>query len=348
MAQPVSSTSPSEPNALMVAPLDNTYGAYLLGTFLSLTLFGLSLHQLYRYIRVYWSTDPASIRSLVAVVMTLETLHIFVLMHSCYYYLVSNYFKPEVLSRSVWSMLVIPVITAWITTTSQIFFARRVALIGLRYRILVAICAVALVVHMGFSVAITALGFRLGGISEFQSHHLDWMFAAATGCAAIADAVLSTAIILAVRQSRANYQRDDGLFEKVMLYVVRSGLLTGVFNCIPSFVAIPWPRTFIWVGFSFVGARLYATTLLAVLNSRQQCANRGMEIFASAVSGRDIFARANRLAAAERWNAPQLPEEIPTKITINVSEEREMETPGRCGIDTEQDLDNKVYDIGGI
>ncbi|KAI0372205.1 hypothetical protein BV20DRAFT_104383 [Pilatotrama ljubarskyi] len=283
-----------------------------------------------------------SIKSLVAIVMASQTFHVTILMHSCYHYLVSNYLNPQALRHSVWSMLLVPVTTAWITLTSQIFFARRVSLIGIRYRILVAICAIALLAHFGEracaalsfivvipscpviltqhlpSVGITAFGFRLGSLAAFQEHAIDWLFAAATGAAGVADAVLSTAMILAVRQSRANYQRGDTTYERVMLYVIRSGLLTGI----------------------------HVVSPMCCRPSHFLSANRGMEIFASALPGRDIFARANRIAAAERWNAPQVPEDVPTKIAINVS--AETETHGQCGDESEQDLDGKVLNIRSI
>ncbi|KAI0349467.1 hypothetical protein OH77DRAFT_1228779 [Trametes cingulata] len=201
--------------------IDKLYGALLLGTFISLVLYGVSLHQLYQYVRRHWRADTVSIRCLVVVVMALQTLHIVVLMHTCYYYLVSNFFEPTVLAASVWSLLLTPVITAWITVISQVFFARRVSLIDFRYRILVAIAVVALLMHLGLAFGITVLGFQLGSLAAFKEHQKDWLFSATTGVAAVADGVLSTAIILALRQSRAHHQRStaETAFERAMLVV---------------------------------------------------------------------------------------------------------------------------------
>lgn len=42
------------------------------------------------------------------------------------------------------------------------------------------------------------------------------------------------------------------------------------------------------------------------LNSRKFSATRGMEIFDAARFGPGIIARANHIAAVERWNAPQV------------------------------------------
>lgn len=42
------------------------------------------------------------------------------------------------------------------------------------------------------------------------------------------------------------------------------------------------------------------------LNSRKMSFTRGMEVLDGKVAGRNIIARANELAAAERWDVPQV------------------------------------------
>ncbi|TBU51389.1 hypothetical protein BD310DRAFT_769544, partial [Dichomitus squalens] len=49
---------------LKVPALDNTYGAVLIGTFVALVLYGLQLHQSYRYFRMYHG-DSAILKTLV-------------------------------------------------------------------------------------------------------------------------------------------------------------------------------------------------------------------------------------------------------------------------------------------
>ncbi|EIW57861.1 uncharacterized protein TRAVEDRAFT_72812 [Trametes versicolor FP-101664 SS1] len=308
--------------------IDNLYGAYLLGTFVSLMLFGVSVHQLYRYARTS-KTDTFLIRSLVATVMALETLHTVFLMHTCYYYLVTNYadFTGEKITHSVWSMQVTPVITALITLISQVFFARRVSLLGFRYRVLVALASLALLAHVGFGLAITIDAIKLDSLSGFDRGG-DWLFPLATGSSTVADLMLSSAIIISVRKSRAGNARPkvaEGPFDVAVLYVLNSGLLTGLVNLPPAIAGIFLPQTLIWAGLSFVGARLYAITLLSVLNSRKFSATRGMEIFDAASFGPNIIARANHIAAVERWNTPKVLDETPAKIDISVEAEVEVD-----------------------
>ncbi|OJT15073.1 hypothetical protein TRAPUB_8330 [Trametes pubescens] len=56
----------------------------------------------------------------------------------------------------------------------------------------------------------------------------------------------------------------------------------------------------------FEHCKVSGIILLSVLNSRKMFLTRGMEILDGKVLGRNIIARANQLAAAERWDVPQV------------------------------------------
>ncbi|KAI0763295.1 hypothetical protein BD413DRAFT_583347 [Trametes elegans] len=139
--------------------LDSTIGAVLLGTFFGLILYGFGLHQTYRYARLY-PNDSWFIKSLVVVIAILESLHSSMNIHTCYYYLVTNYFNPVVLpKRGPWSISFLPACASAIMVVSQVFFARRVYLIGPRYRFVVALAVFCLVGEFAFSLAASIEAF---------------------------------------------------------------------------------------------------------------------------------------------------------------------------------------------
>ncbi|KAI0353175.1 hypothetical protein OH77DRAFT_1427562 [Trametes cingulata] len=323
--------------------LDNTYGAYLLGTFVGLIFYGTSLHQFYRYLRLYRSDTPY-IKILVIAVMTLESTQIILLMHSCYFYLVSNFFNPAALIPGVWSINITPIFTGFITTTAQAFFARRASLLGYRYKIVVVVAVFCLLAHLGFSIAATVVLYQVKSIVNLSRKN-EWLFGTGIGFATLADLLLSGSIIAGLRQSRraSTSRRASSLPEVLKLYLVNTGLLTGVFNAVPSFIAVARPKTLIWAAFNLVAARLYANTLLSVLNSRKFSITQGMEIFGADALGTNIIARANHLAAVERWNAPQIPDGAPTKISINVT--AEIEEDMHRPVDSIQKVDSNEFGV---
>ena len=75
-------------------------------------------------------------------------------------------------------------------------------------------------------------------------------------------------------------------------------ILTSVYGHLFGSVSLPQPYT---------TCPLHHLTFLDSLNSRQLLTNGGMEIFgADSTTERNFIARAQRLAAAERYNVPQV------------------------------------------
>ncbi|KAI0353769.1 hypothetical protein OH77DRAFT_1522309 [Trametes cingulata] len=315
-------TAPLPPGSVFEGSLDDTYGAYLLGTFMSLILFGISIHQCYRYCRLY-PTDTLYIRSLVGGLMILETLQMTLLMFTCYYYLVSNYFNVAVFNNGVWSLKIIPGFIGLITLTAQTFFARRAWLLGSKYRVVVSIAIFCLFLHVGFAIGVVIVSFQIHSLDKIGPSNR-WLFGVALFPASLADVLLAGVIIIALRRSHQSYKQVDTWFDAFILYVVNTGLLTGIFNLIPSILAANNSKNFIWASFSFIAARLYANTLLSV----KLLVSRGMEVFGTDPLRRNIIARANHLAAVEQWNTPQIPDSTPAVISIKVTAETEGDLPG--------------------
>ncbi|KAI0833804.1 hypothetical protein BC628DRAFT_1345443 [Trametes gibbosa] len=258
--------------------------------------------------------------------MLLESVQVSMLMHSCYWALITHHFDLTALEYGIWSVQVAPTISALITLTAQMFFARRVALLGFKNQVVAALAWFCLIVYLGMAITVTAFSAKLHNLRNFGPD-TEWLFSAGLWFVTVADILLSGAIIVALRRSRKIYgpRGAEGELDRFMLYVVNTGLLTGVSNAIPSIVAITNGRSLIWAATSYVATRLYANTLLAVLNSRKLMLSRGVEIFGPATSERNIIARVAHLAAVEQWNTPQLPDAAPARIHISIDVTAEME-----------------------
>ncbi|KAI0759600.1 hypothetical protein BD413DRAFT_617691 [Trametes elegans] len=342
----VPSGSAQSPGPGAPPSLDDTAGAFLLGTSGSLmhvhrhspslvvltdglpfaSLYGIALHQCYRYYRLY-PTDTRYIRFLVTAVMLLETAQIPMIIHTCYYSLVSNYGNPNALSKSPWSLKILPVFSGLIVFLAQIFFARRVALLGFAYKILVGVALVFFSLHMGLTIALTVVTIEVHSPQNFGPSN-EWIFIVATFAATIADWLLAAGIISGLYRSRELHTSNDSYCDLFVLYVINTGLLTGTFNFIPAVLSAVKPKALIWVALNLIATRLYANTLFSVLNSRKRLSGQGVELFGGETHRLNVFARANHLAAVEQWNAPQIPDKAPTKISINVTAETEADAPG--------------------
>ncbi|KAI0788122.1 hypothetical protein C8Q74DRAFT_1366885 [Fomes fomentarius] len=312
------------------------FGTYLIGSFFGLMLYGFSLHQVYKYARLFPS-DTLFIRLLVMSVMVIETIHAAFTMHTCYHYLIANYNNAAILNQGVWSLNFIPLIVGINMVISQSFFARRVYLMGKVFRIVVDISMLWFVLELGFSIAAVA---KVIAIPSFDAvSKVNHLLAATFGAAFIGDALLTGSLILVLHRSRStepkqsvpslrrywnvidDYRRTESVLDWFNLYAINTGLLHAILNVVSFIIVLSLPQDIIHGSISIITTRLYGNTLLAVLNSRKfNVITRGIEAIEGDV-GMHAIARATRIAKQERWNVPQVPSPSPSAINIQVTTE---------------------------
>ncbi|KAI0788130.1 hypothetical protein C8Q74DRAFT_659081 [Fomes fomentarius] len=305
--------------AELPASVGAMFGTYLVGTFFGLMLYGFSLHQVYKYARLFPS-DTLFIRLLVMSVMAIETIHAAFTMHTCYHYLTAKYNNPAILNQGVWSLNFIPLIIAINMVISQLFFARRVYLMGKAYRIIVSITMLWFILEIGFSIAAVA---KVIAIPTFDAvSKVNHLLAATFGAAFIGDALLTGSLIVVLRKSRSmELKQTESVLNRFNLYAINTGLLHAILNIVIFIIVLALPQDIIHGSISIITTRLYGNTLLAVLNSRKfNVITHGIEANEDDV-GMNIFARATRIAMQERWNVPQVPLPSPSAINIRVTKE---------------------------
>ncbi|KAI0763311.1 hypothetical protein BD413DRAFT_583680 [Trametes elegans] len=268
-------------------------------------LYGIFVHQAYRYVRTY-RMDCTLIKGFVGTMMVLETFHVILCMHVCYFYLATNYLNSDRLLRGVWSINLLPATTGSAIFVSQAFFARRVYLISPRYRLLVAAAIVLSFVELGFAIAATVESFRMPSFIQFWG--VTWTVSAAFGAAVASDVLLTGVLIYVLHSSRTAFGRTDSIIDGLITYSTNTGLLISVFNVLSLIFALILPDNLIYAGIMIVATNLYANSLLAVLNTRQVLAERAMDRF-EPTSFRIEKASAHgrsRNSEAEQWHVPQV------------------------------------------
>ncbi|KAI0656140.1 hypothetical protein C8Q70DRAFT_1057003 [Cubamyces menziesii] len=277
MSLPSNSPSASEPSSLMLKPpaLDNTYGALLLGSCFGMMLYGLAVHQTYRYLRLY-PKDRLWIKLLIAGILLLDTLHTAMCIVAVYYHLVTHYFDPPSLAAGHWSTRILPLVMGLTYVMCQCFYVYRVYQLGSHYgyRLLVLIAVACIICESAFLVATTAEVFRL---SLDQFPRFSWLVSATFGCAAVAELFLTGTLIVALLRSRTGFKRTDSTIEILIIYSVNTGLLASIFDLACFIFALILPGNLIYVGLGSVGVKLYANSVLAVLNSRRSLSERMLQ-----------------------------------------------------------------------
>ncbi|OSC98520.1 hypothetical protein PYCCODRAFT_1470997 [Trametes coccinea BRFM310] len=322
--------------------LDSTIGVFALGTFVSLCLYGFCIQQFYRHMRQP-AADDWVIRSLAIGVMVLQTIHAIAPMHACYYYLVTNYDNFPSINVGIWSIDIIPTIAAMIVLTAEFFFARRVFLIGPWYKVVAVVAMLCLLTGSGLSIGLTARAYQIKDFATFGEKAKLTSFLS-VGFDAIGDCLLAAAMITALRRSRASHSVSS-ILDVIVLYVVNTGLLSGILHAVTAILSIRYPGKLYWAALGLIVIRVYGITLFSVsaalsLNSRKLMLSRGIRVFNDEAFGRNIISRAHRLATVERWNVPHGREDdTPPVITVKVA--AEIEVHGHGDSDLSKDYAHK-------
>ncbi|KAI0712584.1 hypothetical protein C8Q76DRAFT_490264 [Earliella scabrosa] len=262
-----------EPTPFFQIPaLDNTYGAILMGSNISLILYGFNLHQAYRYFRQF-PNDSRFVKLVVWLVLGLESMNSAFYMHISYNHLVTNYFNPIELTFASWSLDSMPMAAGLSIMTSQCFFIRRVYKLGGISRVVAYLAMILLVVEFAFCMAATVEAFIQPSFEAYRS--VTWLISAAFGVIVLTDGMLTATLIVALRNCRTGFRRTDSLIDILVLYAITTGALTTVVNLAAFFFALILPDNLIYVGVNIVAGKLYVLSLFAALNSRIDIANHG-------------------------------------------------------------------------
>ncbi|KAI0668080.1 hypothetical protein C8Q78DRAFT_1081482 [Trametes maxima] len=259
--------------------MDSTLGAIYIGLVIGTMLFGLTIHQTYRYFRLY-PNDRFYIKALVIIIVALEAFHSALWVTVGYHYLITEALNISGLILGHWSVRMTVMETGFSVFACQCFYACRVYLIGPRYRWLVVPAAVVLVVGLGFAISAGVEAFIYAHyITDFK--HVSWLVSAAYGFAVAADVILTGALVFVLRKARTGSKRSDPILDVLTIYTINTGLLTSIVSIAVFVFALILPGNLIYAGISIVGAKLYANSVLAVLNSRKSIDNRFMDDFTS-------------------------------------------------------------------
>ncbi|KAI0325100.1 hypothetical protein GY45DRAFT_1438640 [Cubamyces sp. BRFM 1775] len=254
------------PLPVQIPSLQDTYGALFIGMCFCILLYGLTLHQTYLYFR-FFHRDQSFLKVVVFAILIVETLHTIMITHICYDHLVINYFNPLGLLSDTWSLRLLAPISVVAMTLCQGFYTRRVYLIERRYRPLVALAIALLVAEFGFMVALTVQAFKGQNVEDLGN--LTWLVSAIYGLAVSIDSIVTGVLIAALLRSKTGFKRTDSLIQTLVVYTINTGLSLSIAGILCFVFALVMPETMIYVAIGVVTTKLYANSVLAVLNARR-------------------------------------------------------------------------------
>ncbi|KAI8970728.1 hypothetical protein BD414DRAFT_540744 [Trametes punicea] len=242
---------------LGIPSLNASLGAVYLGVVIGVMFYGLTVHQSYRYYKLY-PTDRPYIKVLVSVIIFLESLHTMLWIFIGFHYTISESFNLTGTLKCHWTVRSTFILTSMAVYSCQTFYCCRVYL------------------TFGFVAGVEAFLY----VREIVDlHRVSWKVSAAYGFAVSSDLILTGALVFVLHRSRTESKRTNSILDVLIIYTINTGLLTSIVSLLAFLFALVLPGNLIYAGVSIVGAKLYANSVLALLNSRRSIDNRFMDDF---------------------------------------------------------------------
>ncbi|OSC99556.1 hypothetical protein PYCCODRAFT_809452 [Trametes coccinea BRFM310] len=264
-------------HALGLPSVASTSGASYIGIVIGMMLYGLTVHQGYRYFKLY-PKDRVYLKILVSVIFLLETVHTVVWMYIGYHYLVSESFNVAGSVYCHWTIRSTFIITSMAVLSCEMFYCFRVYLIGGRYKWLVIP-----------AVATMTAGFTFGMIAGIKAfifvreltdlHRISWLVSVAYGLVVATDVILTGSLVFVLYQSRTSSKRTNSILDTLIVYTINTALLTSIVSVLAFAFGLVIPGNLIYASVSIIGVKLYANSVLALLNSRRSIDDKFMDDF---------------------------------------------------------------------
>lgn len=244
---------------------DNTLGAAYLGHFATGILYGITSLQTWTYYKRQRG-DTLLLRTLVFILWLLDTLHVTLITHAMYTYLISDFGDFLEILHPVWSIMTMIMVSNLSNLLVRCIFAYRIwKLSGGFVAIPFLICFLSVwIVVDGFYFAIKGLFLE----TYFQIHSFSWVFYVGLAAELVADGIVTISQLVFLYRLRTGIRSTDSIISLLMVYSVNTGLLTSIcaLLCLVTYTILP--NDFVYFAFYFILSKLYVNSLLANLNAR--------------------------------------------------------------------------------
>ncbi|KAG2143708.1 hypothetical protein DEU56DRAFT_938788 [Suillus clintonianus] len=283
----------------MAVDINDTFGAGFIGGMVTAILYGITTLQTYLYY-VYYPSDTSSLKLLVALIWVMDTLHVSLMCHALYYYLVTSFGDPANLGIGVWSLFTSLGLNATVhgrpranilcfsnmpshpvqdSMVADMLY-RKLKLSGsygglalsgvLSFQDVVRHCTLR---NTAFGLETVILMFIK---KEFSALSEITLYAATPFAitAVLSDVFIAAALCVLLHGNRSPIIETNALVNTLIIYAINRCLLTSVVAVAEVIAFSISPGSLWFIAIDFVIGKLYANSLLASLNSRSALRGR--------------------------------------------------------------------------
>ncbi|KAF9040434.1 hypothetical protein BDZ89DRAFT_347249 [Hymenopellis radicata] len=256
--------------------LDGTLGAIFIGVLVSAILFGLTNLQTFVYFLNYRNDSWLGYKSSVVALWCLDALHLALIAHGLYFYLVTNYGESLALVRIVWSfkfqvvlevVVVLAVETLYILHIWKVYMADlRLTSCSSRARFIPCIPSCFLIGTAAVGIVLCCETYQLETFDDIP--RISWATFSALAVATVVDLSIASSLCFFLANRKPGIIKVDTTIELLMLYTIDTGFITSACSLLALATCIVWHSYFVFIGVEYVLTTLYVNSFLAMLNAR--------------------------------------------------------------------------------
>jgi hypothetical protein len=271
--------------AVLIAVAQEIFAATLIGFTVSTILYGISVLQVYLYVRRY--KDRWTLRSMVAALWSLDTA--------------ATVLQALALSEFAWNFIEgtpdisIPMtfsaekgVVTIITFISQCFYAHTIWQISQKNRVVTAIIVFLTLSSFGIGIYTTYHLFTDTALESISSRNIKITTGLVQGLAALDDIAITFCMSYYLHIRRTGLPSAEKLLDTLILYAVSRGTLTAIAQTMFLILNIAVPKHVYWLPFHMIVGKLYVNSVFMTLNVRQSLTQTEVQLgHGISVLGRD-------------------------------------------------------------
>ncbi|KAG2065604.1 hypothetical protein BDR04DRAFT_162552 [Suillus decipiens] len=205
--------------------IGSTFEALFIGVTISAVLFGLSNVQAFIYFQTYKDTGMAFYKLAVIWLWILDALHLALIVHCIYYYLVINYTNFDALIGIVWSFKLSIVIQVVLIYSVHLLYIYRIWILSKgKSKSLPIAVGIVIILNSGVAIVVFWAIYWCHIFSDLIK--VEWAVYMALASITFADIVIASTLCYLLATSRTGFSSTDSLIPKLMVYIINIGCLT--------------------------------------------------------------------------------------------------------------------------
>ncbi|ESK93114.1 hypothetical protein Moror_8837 [Moniliophthora roreri MCA 2997] len=246
--------------------IGKTYGALLLGTLVSSLLSGMVLVQCIMYGKAY-RQDTLRIKAFVWTIWLLDMLHNVAVWSSIWTWFIVDFGSAEKLDIIPESIPLSIIVTAILTIFVHAFFVLRIFILSQRNWFICAPIMFLAVLRLVSAFGTSHLMFGEPSLDNFKSKYR-WIFSVGLGLSSAVDVLITCAMMFILRSSRTKSLTLGIVIDSLIVYTLENGAITTAATIV-SMICFLTMDNLIFLALYFIIAKLYANSVLAMLNCRK-------------------------------------------------------------------------------